>query len=332
MPLPLFFVGAAVVTGVVGAKKAVKAGVDNSNAKSINESAQERIEFAKQSLNKKREATGMALDKLGELKMSMLKGSINAFLASFEKIKNVDYAEAEGLSEFEKLHIDENSFIGLRELSNTVATIGGGVAGGAITALGAYGAVTSCVTGGMLVGGVTTLNATLAFLGGGAAAATGGLAAGAAIFGGVIAGPALLVMGIINGSKASANLDNAYANSAKADEICEQLETVSIKCEAIRRRAYLFYNVLTRLDAYFLPLIYELENVINKEGVNYKDYSTASKKTVAAVASLAGTIKTILDTSILTEEGVLTDESENVAMEVTEALYKKDNNSLGQTD
>lgn len=338
MPLPLLFIGAAAITGVFGVGKTVKAGIDNFDAKSINNDANERVESASKKLDRQRKAVGVSLDELGELKLFILNNSVKEFLASFEQIKNVDFTESEGLSELSKLHIDQKTFTDLRQMESFAASfLGGtvaGAAGGAMAAFGAFSAAgmfASASTGTAIasLSGVAASNATLAFFGGGSLAAGGlGVAGGTAVLGGLVAGPALLVMGAIVGAKASKNLYNAYANSAKADEICEQLETAGSQCNAIRRRTYMFYNLLTRLDAYFLPLIFRLEEIVAEEGIDYKSYNIASKKTVAAAASMAGTIKAVLDTPILTEAGNLTEESKTVAGEITEAINKKDGETV----
>jgi len=48
------------------------------------------------------------------------------------------------------------------------------------------------------------------------------------------------------------------------------------------------------------------------EGTDYSQYSPESKKTIAAVVSTVGSIKSVLDTTILTESGDLTGESEKL--------------------
>lgn len=45
------------------------------------------------------------------------------------------------------------------------------------------------------------------------------------------------------------------------------------------------------------------------EGYDYTQYTADSKKAVLRAATLAGSVKAILDTPILTEEGALTKES-----------------------
>lgn len=154
------------------------------------------------------------------------------------------------------------------------------------------------------------------------------MAGGTAVLGGLVAGPALLVMGLVTGAKASKNLDNAYANEAKADEICEQMKTGTDQCKAIRRRTYMLYTLLARLDTYFLPLIRQLKEVIEREGTDYSTFTSEAKKTVASAASIAATVKAVLDTAILTEEGNLTEESGAVADDVVKVLKDKEKEKL----
>ena len=79
---------------------------------------------------------------------------------------------------------------------------------------------------------------------------------------------------------------------------------------------YLFYNLLARLDTYFLPLIYKMEDIVASEGDDYTAYSADSKKTIASCASVAVSVKTVLDTPLLTDDGLLTEESEGTATNI----------------
>ncbi|MBR2571832.1 MAG: hypothetical protein IKE30_06850 [Clostridia bacterium] len=169
--------------------------------------------------------------------------------------------------------------------------------------------------------GAAATNATLAFFGGGSLAAGGmGIAGGTAVLGGLVAGPALMVLGFVMDAAARKNLDKALANQAEALRICEELDTASRQCEAIRRRTYMFYNLLARLDARLLPLIYRMEDIIQSEGDDYRQYSAESKKAIASCVSIAVSIKSVLDTPILTDDGLLTPESEKVASAEQPAL------------
>lgn len=283
-------------------------------------------------LNAQRQACGRSLSQLGEEKLFVLNSSIVQFLDTFTKIKNVDFRESEGLDELRKFHIDQKDFEELRSMVNFAGSIAGGAvagtAGGALVAFGAYGAAQALAfasTGTAIasLSGAAATNATLAFFGGGSLAAGGlGMAGGTAVLGGLVAGPALMVMGFVAGAAAKKNLEKAYTNQAEAIQIAEQLSTAALQCETIRRRTYVFYNLLARLDAYFLPLIYQMEDIFKDEGDDYKLYQPESKKVIASCASIAVTVKAVLDTPLLTDDGLLTDESATTAVSVEERLQQ----------
>lgn len=326
MPLPLLFIGVAATTGMFGIGNTVKAGVAAKNAKRINKSANELVQEATDYLNAQRHACGNSLTNLGSEKIAVLNGTISDFLDVFTQIKNVDFRESEGLDELQRLHIDEKEFVELRKMVNFAGNVAGGAvagtAGGALVAFGAYGAAqalafASTGTAISALSGAAATNATLAFFGGGSLAAGGlGMAGGTLVLGGLVAGPALLVMGLIAGKAAKKGLDQAYTNRAEAVQIAAQLNTASLQCETIRRRTYVFYNLLARLDTYFMPLIYKMSDIVKAEGDDYSKYSADSKKVIASCASVAVSIKSVLDTPLLTDDGLLTEASEDTATNI----------------
>lgn len=326
MPLPLIFIGVAAATGGLGIGKTVKAGVDEKNAKQLNKTANELIDSSTEILNAQRKACGDSLAKLGEEKIFILNSTVSEFLSAFTRIKNVDFKESEGLEELGKLHIDEKEFDDLKSLANFAGSIAGGAvaggAGGAFAAFGAYGAAQAlaCASTGTAIAslsGAAATNATLAFFGGGSIAAGGlGMAGGTAVLGGLVAGPALMVMGFVAGHAAKKDLEKAYTNKAQAEEIASQLTAASLQCEAIRRRTYMFYNLLARLDTYLLPLVYRMESIISEEGEDYRLFSAEAKKAVSSCVSIAVSVKTVLDTPILSDDGLLSEQSENTATSI----------------
>lgn len=332
MPLPLLFIGIAAATGLAGAGKTVKAVVDNTNANKINTATNEGVDNARKRLEQQRGAVAQSLEKLGEEKLQILAGTVTSFVSAFEKIKNIDFTSSVGLEELEKLHIDQKDFEELKELGNFAIQVAGGVtagaAGGALTAIGAYGAAqtfAAASTGTAIasLSGAAATNATLAFFGGGSLAAGGlGMAGGMMVLGGLVAGPALLVMGLITGAKSQEKLDQALINKAQAEEIMEALHAASDQCSAIRRRAYLFYSLLAHLDTYLLPLVWQMEDIIAREGTDYRTYSPESKKVIMAATSNAGSVKAVLDVPILTDDGSLTEQSGEIVDKIGKLLYK----------
>ena len=326
MPIPFILGGIAIGTGLLGIGKGIKAGIDMKDAKDTNERANTIVDDAKDELEERRKASGKSLEALGSKKLYILDKSMNRFVSAFEQLKNVELTESVGLDELAKFRIDKQSLTELKEMGGYAASILGGTAagalGGALTAFGAYGAAMTFATASTgtaiaTLSGAAATNATLAFFGGGSLAAGGlGMAGGAAVLGGLVAGPALAVMGFVIGAKASAQVDEAYSNLARARKIREELETAGVACNAIRRRAYLFYRLFVRLDSLFLPLIVGMEKAIVAHGTDFSSFTDDEKHTVAAAVSIAGAIKAVLDTPLLTEDGKLTDESAFVAQDV----------------
>lgn len=323
-----------VVGAVTGISTGIKAGIDNKNANDINDLAQTILNNAKKRIEISKAASGKGLVVLGEKKIHILDNKINEFIRLFEKIQNITLNESSGLNELSKFRIDkDNSFLELKELGNLgtsmVKGLASGAVAGALTAFGAYGTATTFATASTgtaiaSLSGAAATNATLAFFGGGSLAAGGlGVAGGTAVLGGMVAGPALAILGIVMSAKASKKLDEAYSNKAEAQKIAAELNTATIMCNGIRRRAYLFQRLLIKCESLFSPLLYEMKKIQVISGVDYNKYTIEQKQTIARALSLAGTIKAILDTPILTEEGVLTPESEAIGIDINKELIIK---------
>lgn len=319
MPIPFLFIAAGVGSGLVGVGKGIKAGIDQKDANDTNEMAERKIEKAKEKVNESRKNCGNAIDSLGKRKVAILDGSIKTFINEFEKLNHVELTESSGLNELQKMVLDKKSFTELKDLQSMASSLAGGLASGAmagaLTAFGAYGAAGALATASTgtaiaSLSGAAATNATLAFFGGGSLAAGGlGMAGGTAVLGGLVAGPALAVLGFVAGAKASKNLDAANANYAKAKEFEEEMKTAAALCYGIRRRSAMFNRFLIRLQTVFDPLVYDMTQIINEKGTDFREFSDDEKKCVASAMSLAGAIKAVLDTPILDDEGNLTEES-----------------------
>ena len=326
MPIPFIIVGATIAMGATGVGLGAKGGYDQHRAQKLNDESNKRAENASLRLEDLRKKCSKSLQDLGDEKLTVLNGSVTRFVDAFSQLKNVDFTGSEGLDELSKIKMGDIEFTEMKALTKFSSSLlqgsATGIAGGALTAIGAYGAATTLATASTgtaisALHGVAATNATLAWFGGGSLAAGGaGMAGGAAVLGGIVAGPALLCMGIIVGSKAGKNLENARANAYQTNEICEELENGSVECISIRRRCYMFYNLLARLDAYLTPLTFAMEEIIKAEGVDYSLFSSQSKKTIASAAATVTSVKAVLDTPILTDNGALTEESEKMLNQI----------------
>ena len=110
---------------------------------------------------------------------------------------------------------------------------------------------------------------------------------------------------------------------AKAGEIREELKTAGTLCDGIRKRCDMFTDLLAKLDTLFVPLIHSMEKAIKTHGNDFQTFTVDEKKAVCAAATIAGTIKKVLDTPILTKDGKLTVKSGNVVKEISAKVEKQ---------
>ena len=320
MPLPLIPIAiAACVTALFGAGKTAKAVMNSNEADKLNSTASYIIKNSKDSLELAKDRCSNNLEILGFKKAYVLNDTVSKFIASFEKLKNINFQNTTLIDELNKFITDKVEFKEIKEISILASSImqgiGGGVTAGAAIAFGAYGAVgafgaASTGTAIATLSGAVATNATLAFLGGGTIAAGGlGVAGGMAVLGGMVAAPALLVIGLVSDSKASAKLDTAKANLAEAKTIAEGLKNMEIMAYAISRRAQMFNRLLMKLDSYLAPLIYEMENIIATKGRDFSKFDENEQETIAKAVSLVKSVKTILDTPIIDDNGGVTEQS-----------------------
>lgn len=316
MPIP-FIVGAAIaVTGAVGAKKGVEAVVDTKKSKEVNKDAHALVKQAESNLDEKRKRTNQSLENLGKKKLDILTTSMKEFVSEYEKIKDIDFKDSVGLDELRQLNFSGDTLKDLKNASLEASKImTGGIAAlgtGALTAFGAYSAVMTfgaASTGTAIAGlsGVAATNATLAWLGGGAlAAGGGGMALGTVVLGGLVAGPALAIGGMIMSSQAKKKLNEANGIYAEAKAMKKEMELAGTALDAMAVRAEQITGLLDKLNYYFIQSIANMKSVIQCEGTSWKDYSESSKYNIFASVKLAQAIKTMLDTSLINEEGKLT--------------------------
>lgn len=324
MPIPFILGGIAAVAAGYGVKKGLDAKEDMEEAQELAEYAQDMAKEAEQRIENARKNTSKAIEDLGRAKIGILSGSMKQFVQNFSRIKNVNFKDSVGMEELRDFTPDSVDFNNLEKASLKAADLAsgglGGIAAGSLMALGTYGAVGSAflgaataTTGTAIAGlsGAAATNATLAWLGGGALSAGGfGMAGGMVVLGGLVAGPALAIGGAFMASKAKEALYEAEENYDKARAFNEQSKNIASSLNAIKKRAGQIESVLNRLNDYFLKSNDTMKNVIAKSGTNWNRYSTEDKKAVGVCAQMAKTIKIILDTSLLNENGKLSPDAD----------------------
>ena len=157
--------------------------------------------------------------------------------------------------------------------------------------------------------GVAATNATLAFFGGGSIASGGlGMAVGQTVLGSIAVGPGLLAMGLILSAKSQQEIDKALTNKDQLDAAVSEMESAISMVIAIRRRAML-YNLLVRLDSRLLALTWQMQDIVENEGYDYRMYQQESKNIIIMAYTTLCSVKAVLDTPLLMEDGSLSEKS-----------------------
>ena len=293
MPIPFILGGLALAAGGFGVKKGIDASEKNDKAKRIIKRSRRYYEDAKNETEQKQSQTNETLKDLGLLKVDIFTNEIKTLIELMQKCKQgkSEYQDKRYLteSELKELNIAVNNSI---EISSGLAS---GATAGALTGMGAYGAVgmlASASTGtaiGTLSGAAAT-NATLAWLGGGSLASGGlGIAGGTAVLGGLVAGPLIAVGGMFLDSKAEENLSDAREKEAEVNIAIEEMRTVQTSLNAI----------ISRVDE-LEDILIETRHKFNKIRSNLNDCKDEEFKVLLTIGK---TLKNLLDIPVLDEEG-----------------------------
>ena len=328
MPIPFLLAGLGVAAGVIGAGGHLSAKETNERAQRKSQEAQELYNKAKYSLEQAQNTTEKALLKLGYQKKSILESSMRQFLTAYDKVKHIQVAESVGINEISKFTIDQQGAIEIKQMtdiySSSIKSGATGAAAGAVVALAASGSL-SVVTGGLATAG-TALMA-------GEVSAAAGIAGSALSFGAAmtplaaIAAPVILFTGISASMKADENLEKANTMYAQAEAASEKMKVSEMLCGAITDRSKMFDALLSNLNQMFSECSSLLVGVVNKkEGrifkkkLTSKDFSEEDLKLIAVTRALAGAVKSVIDTPILSKDGNISYESENVYAQTVEKL------------
>lgn len=328
MPLPFWLLGAGAAT-VLGAVGHASAKETNEQAERLMQSARATFNEAKSNLEKAHAETESQLINLAQKKTVVLNGPLKDFAKVYNRLKTCNLLESEGINELSSFSIENDEVLQIQETADIYkSAFSGGITGattGAAVALATYGA--SSFT---LAGGVLSLAGSAAAIGqvGIAASLTGAALSVVAAPLAVVAAPVMLFSAFSASMKADENLSKAKLACSEADEAAEKMEISATLCRDISRRSQMYGRLLEDLTGVFVPCVEMSDkvskNIIKKHGKDVQSSSLTleEKKLIAMLRSLAGAIKSVIDTPILNESGSLTSASANLLESVNEELPK----------
>lgn len=325
MPLPFILAGLA---GIIGAGGHLAAKETNEKAQSISQSAQDLYNEAKRSLEQAQNKTEKSLLKLGYAKKNILDSSMHQFLNSYDKIKQIQVNQSVSLDELSRFTFDQQGAIELRKMTDiyagSIKSGATGAAAGAVVALAASGSL-SIVTGGLATAGSALMA--------GEVSAAAGIAGSALSFGAAmtplaaVAAPVVLFTGISASMKADENLEKANTMYAEAEAASEKMKVSETLCTGITNRAEMFSELLDNLNKMFSEcsgllagVIQKKEGKIFKKKLNSQDFTQEELNLIAVTRALAGAVKSVIDTPILSQDGNISEVSADVYNQTVEKL------------
>ncbi|WQW33015.1 glycine zipper family protein [Helicobacter pylori] len=321
MPLPFILAGVALAAAGYGVKKGIDA-LDADceadefikKAKSLKEEAAKRLESAQSDCK-------LAFARFGEKKLRVLSHSVSNFLNHFHRLKRSTITiEGINMQDIQRQVSDARKITNqYREVDffDVSGAVAGSAIGGVLVAYGAYAGVgmLASTAGGVAIAelsGVAATNATLAWLGGGALSVGGfGMVGGMAVLGGLIAGPALAILGAFSASKMEEKLENAKAYCSQAEAAVKKADVVIDNLRSVEKMAELFTRQITKFDVLFFSLSQDAIATMKKHHYDTSLYNQKEKDQLCVTVSTLMTLSAFLKVSIMDESQKLTEKTKN---------------------
>ncbi|WQW30295.1 glycine zipper family protein [Helicobacter pylori] len=323
MPLPFILGGLALVAAGYGVKK----GIDALDADC------EADEFIKKAENLKEESTKKAesaesdcrraLMGFGKKKLHVLSHSVSNFLNHFHQLNRSRITigtKDTDMQDIQKQVLDARKITNqYREVDffDVSGAVAGSAIGGVLAAYGVYAGVgmLASTAGGVAIAelsGVAATNATLAWLGGGALSVGGfGMIGGMAVLGGIVAGPALAILGALSADEMEKKRENAKAYCSQAEAAVKKADVVIDNLRSVEKMAELFTRQITKFDALFFSLAQEAIATMKKHNYNVSRYNQKEKDQLSVTVSTLFSLSAFLKVPIMDKHQKLTEKAKN---------------------
>ncbi len=290
MPLPFILGGLALAAAGYGVKKGIdvldadcEADEFIKKAESLKEEATKRLESAQSDCK-------LAFARFGEKKLRVLSHSVSNFLNHFHRL-NRSRITIEGIN----MQDIQRQVSDARNLLNQLNANGidGDSVLGVFAGFGSLG-VSSFTTGAILGGGLTM----------------GGLA-GMAVLGGLVAGPALAILGALSADEMEKKRDDAKAYLSQAEAAVKKADAMIDNLQAVRKMADLFTRQITKIDALFFSLSQDAIATMKKHNYDISRYNQKERDQLSVTVSTLMTLIAFLKVPIMDEHQKLNKKAQN---------------------
>ncbi|WQY63084.1 sortase [Helicobacter pylori] len=138
-----------------------------------------------------------------------------------------------------------------------------------------------------------------------------GFTTGAIMGGGLVAGPALAILGAFSASKMEEKLENAKAYYSQVEKAVKEADVVIDNLQAVRKMADFFTRQITKFDALFFSLSQDAIATMKKHNYDTSRYNQKEKDQLSVTVSTLMTLSAFLKVSIMDKHQKLTEKAKN---------------------
>ncbi|GAA9652878.1 hypothetical protein HpHCM45_07000 [Helicobacter pylori] len=135
--------------------------------------------------------------------------------------------------------------------------------------------------------------------------------AGMAVFGGLVAGPALAILGAMSADEMEEKLEKAKAYYSQVEKAVKKADAIIDQFQAIEKMARLFTRQITKFDALFFSLSQDAIATMKKHHYDTSRYDQEEKDQLCVTVSTLSTLSAFLKVPIMDEHQKLNKKAQN---------------------
>lgn len=262
-----------------GVKKGLDASETADKVNEIVKEAEDLREWAKNRVESAEFGYKNALMRLGEKKFHVISRGVSRFVRHFNQLKGHQFFVKD--SDMQDLHKQLSVAQNFSKQLNASGMSEESAIGGMFAGFG--GLWVSCGTTGTMLGGGLTM---------------GGLA-GMAVLGGLVAGPALAILGAMSADEMEEKLEKAKAYYSQVEKAVKKADAIIDQFQAIEKMAKLFTRQIAKFDALFFSLSQDAIATMKKHNYDRSLYSQEERDQLCVTVSTLMTLSAFLKTPIM---------------------------------
>ncbi|GAA9284389.1 hypothetical protein HpHA229_13130 [Helicobacter pylori] len=227
---------------------------------------------------------------LGKKKLHVRSYGMSRFVEHFNQLKGHQFFVK--ASDMQDLHKQLSVAQNFSKQLNASGMSEESAIGGMFACYGGLG-ISSFTTGAMLGGGLTM----------------GGLA-GMAVFGGLVAGPALAILGAMSADEMEEKLEKAKSYYSQVEKAVKKADAIIDQFQAIEKMAKLFTRQITKCDALFFSLSQDAIATMKKHNYDTSRYNQKEKDQLCVTVSTLSNLSAFLKVPIMDEHQKLQEKAQ----------------------